>query len=458
MKTKITLLLIALVVGFNTSYSQQDEECMNNLSIFDSYAKNKKYDEAYEPWMKVRTKCPQFNRAIYVRGEKILEHKIDKSSGAEKVDFIRDLLKVYEEYNQYYASKFPLGKMQYEKGKLSYKYKKELGLSDEQLYNVFDKGYTDDLNNFNDPKGLYIYFKMMVKLYDSGKKTPQELFDKYDDVNDKIEEEVGKLSEKVNKLIQKEESGATLTKKEASRKSSYESYLNAYDQISGSVDTEIGNRATCEVLIPLYQKDFDEKKNDTKWLQRAMNKMYAKECTDDPMFIKVVQQKNTIEPNADTAYYLGVLKEKEGKTAEAEKYYKQSMDLQTDSLKKWKLVYRLAEKNRKKGSYGKARQLYNECLKLNPSNGNPHLRIAGMYASSANNCGDSTFNKRAVYWLAAAEARKAGRVDGRLKKAAAQSAASYEAKAPDKSMIFSASNSGSTIKIGCWIGRSVTVP
>ena len=50
-----------LAVAFNWSYAQQDEECMNNLSIFDSYAKNKKYDEAYEPWMNVRKKCPKFN-------------------------------------------------------------------------------------------------------------------------------------------------------------------------------------------------------------------------------------------------------------------------------------------------------------------------------------------------------------------------------------------------------------
>ncbi|RZN82460.1 MAG: hypothetical protein EVB11_08205 [Winogradskyella sp.] len=458
MKTKITLLLMALLVGFNTSYAQQDEECMNNLSIFDSYAKNKKYDEAYESWMKVRTKCPQFNRAIYVRGEKILEHKIKNSSGEEKMSFVKDLMKLNTEYNQYFAAKHPTGKMLDDIAQMSYEHRKELGYSNQELYDMFDKAFKEDLKNFKSPKGLYTYFSLAVDLFDAGKMSAQDLFDKYDDVNDKIEAEVGQLSEKLNKLIQKEEAGTALTKKENSRKRSYESYLKAYDKISGSVDTKIGNRATCEVLIPLYQKDFQQNKNDAKWLQRAMNKMYSKDCTDDPMFIKVVQQKNSIEPNADTAYYLGVLKEKEGKTSEAEQYYKQSMDLQTDPLKKWKLVYRLAEKNRKKGSYGKARQLYREALKLNPSNGNPHLRIAGMYASSANNCGSDVFNKRAVYWLAASEARKAGRVDGRLKKAAAQTAASYSAKAPDKSMIFSKGNSGQTIKIGCWIGGSVRVP
>ena len=41
-----------------------------------------------------------------------------------------------------------------------------------------------------------------------------------------------------------------------------------------------------------------------------------------------------------------------------------------------------------------------------------------MYADSANDCGDTQFNKRAVYWLAADFARKAGNVDNSLKKVA----------------------------------------
>jgi len=458
MKTKITLLIIAFVFAFN-GYSQQDEECMNNLSIFSSYAKNKKYDEAYEPWMKVRNNCSaNFNRNIYVAGEKILEHKIKNSTGADQLAFIKDLIVIYEKYNQNFESKFPAGKMASEIGNLSYTHRKALGLSDEQLFDIFDKGYTQDLKNFKHPKALYTYFSLIVDLYDAGKKSAQQMFDKYDDVNDKIEEEVGKNTLSLNSLLKKEEAGQELTRREKSIVKSNKSYLGVYDDISGSMDTKIGDRATCEVLIPLYQKDFDQNKNDAKWLQRAMNKMYSKDCTDDPMFIKVVQQKNSIEPNADTAYYLGVLKEKEGKTSEADQYYKQSMDLQTDPLKKWKLVYRLAENNKKKGAYGKARQLYREALQLNPSNGIPYLRIAAMYASSAKNCGDSNFNKRAVYWLAASEARKAGKVDGRLKSTSAKTAASYEGYAPDKTMIFTEGNSGQTIKIGCWIGASVRVP
>jgi hypothetical protein len=81
-----------------------------------------------------------------------------------------------------------------------------------------------------------------------------------------------------------------------------------------------------------------------------------------------------------------------------------------------------------------------------------------MYAASANDCGDTNFNKRAVYWLAADEARKAGKFDPTLRNASEQNAQNYLAKAPSKADIFTAGNGGQTIKIGCWIGASVTVP
>ena len=81
-----------------------------------------------------------------------------------------------------------------------------------------------------------------------------------------------------------------------------------------------------------------------------------------------------------------------------------------------------------------------------------------MYADSANDCGKSQFDKRAVYWLAANLARKAAKVDNSLSKIAKKTADSYTGRAPSKTDIFTEGNSGSTIKFDCWINRSVTVP
>ena len=457
MKTRITLLLAALFLACNFGFSQNEED-MNTLSIFVEYAKAKNYDAAYAPWMELRERNPKFNRAIYKYGEDILEDKIKKSSGAEQVNYLNDLLKLWEERATYFASKTPKGEYLAKACQLMYDNKSALNKSDDELYKCFDDAYNADKKTFTNPKSLYTYFSLMVDLYDAGKRPAQALFDKYDDVVEKVESEVGNYSTKLNDLIALEDGGTTLSKKQKNYKKYYESYLKAYDKISGSIDSKLGERANCSVLIPLYNKDFAANQTNAVWLQRAAGRMSAKECTDDPMFFKLVNAYHNLSPSANSAYYLGILKDKEGKSNEALGFYEQALSLESDNFKKAKLNEKIGDKLKKKGSYGKARSFYRNSLKLNPSNGRPHLKIAQMYASSANNCGTDNFTKRAVFWLAAGEASKAGRVDPNLKKAASQTAANYRAKAPQKSEIFSSGREGEKINIGCWIGGSVTVP
>ncbi len=459
MKTKITLLIAVLALVSNFGFSQSsNEEDMNTLSIFVEYAKAKNYDAAYGPWMELRQRNPKFNRAIFKYGEDILEDKIKKSSGAEKVGYVNDLLKLWNERGVHFASKTPKGEYMAKSCQLTYDFRKELGKSDSDLYNCFDNAYNTDKKTFTNPKSLYTYFSLMVDLYDSGKKPAQDLFNKYDDVVEKVEDEVKNYSTSLNDLAAKEEAGTALTKREKSYKKFYESYLGAYDKISGSIDSKLGERANCPTLIPLYTKDFESNKGNAVWLQRAAGRMSAKECTDDPLFFKLVNAYHNLSPSANSAYYLGILKDKEGATNEALTFYEQALSLETDGYQKSKLYERIGDKLKKKGSYGKARNYYRQALKLNPANGRPHLKVAQMYASSANRCGTDNFTKRAVFWYAADEAARAGRIDPNLKKAAAQTAANYRAKAPQKSEIFSSGRAGETISIGCWIGGSVKVP
>ncbi|MCK0179865.1 hypothetical protein MWU50_11220 [Flavobacteriaceae bacterium S0862] len=462
MKTKITLLIAMLFLGFNTISAQSQEEDMNTLSIFSEYAKAKNYDAAYGPWMELRQRNPKFNRAIFTYGERILDYKIEKTTGAEKVGFIKDLVKMWEERREHYASKTPEGEFLAKACQLQYEYKDELQMTDSQLYDCFDNAFKTDAETFKNPKSLYTYFKLMVSLYDAGKKPAEVLFTKYDEVSEKIEAEIKHYTNLLNKYVPADDDTDAdppkLSTKDASRVKSYTSFLRAYDQITSGMDRDLGDRANCENLIPLYNRNYEENKNDGLWLQRAMNRLYTKECSDDPLFVKIVEQKNTLEPNASTAYYLGILKDKEGDSAAALTYYNQAVELETDNIDKGNILYRIAAGFKSKRSYGQARTYYQKALAANPSMGRAHLAIAQMYAASANSCGTDNFSKRAVYWLAAQEARKAGRVDPNLKRAASQNVANYIAKAPTKSEIFTKGNAGETIKIGCWIGRSVKVP
>lgn len=458
MKTKFTFLYATLFIGLSTVFAQQDEECVTKLSIFHEYVKAQNFDAALQPWTEVRTKCPGFNYAIYVDGEKILNDKIEKSTGADKVTAIYDLIKLWGEKGQYFESKVQKGEYGAKIGQLLYDNKEILNKSNEDLYNTFDAAYKEDKTTFTNPQSLYTYFSLIVDLFDEGKKPAEDLFNKYDDIVEKVEEEVKNYSESLNIIIEKQTSGTELTSKEAQYKAFYESYLAAYDQIESGINEKMGTRANCNILIPLYQKDFEENKENALWLQRAAGKMSEKDCTDDPLFFKLVNAYHNISPSANSAYYLGILKDKEGKTNDAISFYKQAIDLETDNFKKSSLNNRIALKLKDRGSYGQARSFFREALRLNPSNGRPYLSIAAMYAASANDCGDSNFNKRAVYWLAADEAQKASRVDSKLTSAAANTAANYLSRVPTKAEIFSAGRSGETIQIGCWIGAAVRVP
>ena len=454
---KLFGFILLLMISLNT-FSQANEEDINALSIFSEYVKAKNYDAAFEPWMELRERSPKFNSAIYVYGERILKHKIKNSQSDEKVNFINDLLKLWEEKREHFPQKTPLGDILAKSAQLEFDYKEELGLTSSEIYASFDIAYNEDLTSFNNPKNLYTYFKLLVQLYDNNLKSAEDLFTKYDEISEKVEKEAKNYTNKVNKFISNSEEEITLSTKDQRRVKSYNSFLKAYDQITKGMEKDLGDRGNCDNLIPLYENNFESNQNDGKWLSRAMNRLYGKECDDSQLFVKIVQKKNELEPNASTAYYLGTIKDKQGNSSEALMFYNQAIELETDSYEKAKILFRIATNFRKNGLYSKARSYYMQALGFNPSMGRSYLAIAQMYASSAKNCGNDNFSQRAVYWLASREAMKASRVDGTLRSAAIKSSKNYEAKAPQKSEIFSSGREGEVIKISCWINRSVKVP
>lgn len=458
MKKQVTLLLLTLFMGFNVGFAQQDEECMLNLTMLNDYAKSKKFNEAYEPFMKLRNKCPKFNYAIYYYGERVLKHKIDNTTGTEQINYVNDLMKLWDEGLVNFPNKYKAGDILQDKAMLKYDHRDALGLSNKQVYDAFDEVYKKAPESFTNPKGLYVYFSTIVDMHDAKEVEVLDVFNKYDDVSDKIGQEIDNYTQKLNPLVEKEEAGTELDKKEAQYKKQYESYLDNYEKISGSIDSKLGKLANCEVLIPLYKRDFDQYKTDAVWLKRAVSRMYNKECTDDPLYIDLVKAYDASSPSAETKFFVYNLLMKQGKEKEAKPYLDQSYDLEKDPLKKSRLAMNFGKSLKSQGNYGAARTYFQKSLALNPSNGRAHIEIAQMYASSANNCGDTQFNKRAVFWLAAAEARKAGRVDANLRSYAEKLAASYDGTAPQRAEIFTAGNGGQTIRIGCWIGLSVTVP
>ncbi len=454
MNTKVLLAIAGLVLGTSTMKAQATD-CATMASIAYEHAKVKNYAAAEEPLMKVRKECPTYSVATYQFGAKLLKAKLKKAPAGEKTAIVNDLIALMKERMQYFPAKTKVGAFHSDMGQLMYDNK--MGTKEAQ-YAEFHKAYTEDNANFKGAKKIYTYFSLLVDLQDAGKKDLQEVFDLYDEVINKIEKEESEKAKVIAELEAKKESGVTLSRKEARSLKNAGINLTAYSKVKAGVNQKLGARADCNNLIPLYNGQFEAKKSDTKWLKSAAARMSGKECTDDPLFFKMVEALHKAEPSAKTAYYLGILAEKDKKSSVALKYFNQAADLETNASDKAKVYFRIGESFKKKGSYGQARSYYRKALKEKPSLGTAYLRIASMVASSANNCGDTVFNKRAVYWLAANYADRAGRLDPSLKTTARKTAANYRAKAPSKTDIFNEAAAGKSISIGCWIGESVKVP
>lgn len=453
-----TILLLMLFVGIMGFSQGEKSSCPANLSIFAEFAKLKNYDSAYQPWKDVRTLCPELNVAIYKYGERILSHKI-KNATTDKAAYQQELVALYDDWLTYFPTTkrgtSELGKILSSKAQAMVDNKRG---TTQEAFDIFSKAFSQDPGSFTSPKSLYTFFKTAFNLYKEGGLSTEELFNKYEEISEKFELEQTNLARKLDVILKKEDAGEPVTSREQRNKRVYETNALAFSTYSGNLDAIISKESSCENLIPLYRKNFEENKTNSVWLNRAASRMDAKECSDDPLFVELVEALHAIKPSANSAYYLGLLKDKAGDSKGALIYYEESLTLEQDQYRKAAILYKIAVKFKSRGLKSKARSYAKRALNYQPSMGKAYMLIASLYASSANNCGTTQFEKRAVYWLAAKTARRAAAVDSGVKKTANKMAVSYEGRAPSKTDIFTEGNAGQTIRFSCWINESITVP
>ncbi len=455
---KITLATI--FAGSMIANAQVTDECRQDASLGIESAKVKNYKEAGPYLLKVRKNCPTYSLAIYQYSERLVRAELKtlkkaKAPLVQQQNKANELIALLKERKQYFPKETSDGDLYSDIALIMFESK--LGSSEEQ-FNMYSKAYDVDKANFNGPKKMYTYFGLLVDLQAQGKKDIQQVFDLYDDLSDKIELEQTKKATVIQKLSSKEESGATLLSKEKKKLNRAEKVLKIYGQVENSLKAKLGKLADCPNLIPLISGQYAANENNLEWVKSSARRLYKKECTEDPLFLKLVEKQHSLEPSASTAKYLAKLAEQRGDSAASEKYYNQSIDLETDPSKKADALYAKAQSLKKKGSYSKARQYYRQALQNKPSLGGAYIQIAMMVAKSANNCGTDEFSKRATYWLAANYARKAKRVQPSLGKYADKLIANYMGSAPSKTDVFTKGMQGKSVAIGCWIGESVKVP
>lgn len=449
------LLLLSVLM---TSFLASAQDCAKDLSLFSESAKIKNYNEALPHYTKLVENCEKYSIVIYQRGALMFKDLIkDETDEQKKTTFAEALIANNLKRIELFPAKTDKGSILAEVGQAMYDH----SIGDVQSqFDTFDEAWKEDQQNFTNPRSIYTYFQIMVALLDQGKFELQDIFEKYDEILAHIEYLENEQAEISAPLLERKQNQETLTQKEDRILKIAEARLVNYDKIKGGVNGVIGSRADCDNLIPMFERDFESRKSDIEWIRSVGNRLFTKECTGEAFFVKVVEQQHKLEPSAKSALYLGKLAESSGNLNRALDYYKQSADLETKAADKAKVYYNIANTYKKNNNFPNARNYFRKALENQPSMGLAYLKIAEMYAASANNCGETVFDKKAVYWLAADYAERAGSVSPALKSSASQAAESYKGRAPSKGEVFTENlKGGEKIKFdSCWIGETVVVP
>jgi tetratricopeptide (TPR) repeat protein len=449
---KIILLITCLVYGFNTLVAQEQpsQEAMIKYNLFKGDYKSKNYEAAYENWIWCLDSVPTLSVNIYKLGINIAKDRFKKASKENKEAeialvrrvydqrielFPKDLAKVYSDYADFLIlAKQP----------------------EQEVFEMLKKAYKIDPSKMG-VKSIFRYFRYVTDEYKE--KDVQYIFDTYDVIVKAVDKKLNYYATKLDRYSTKIEQGNVLSSKEKSLKKAYENNSRAVGQVVHGLDKIINDLSTCERLIPLYTSDFESNKENGPWLKSAVNMMYKKKCTEDPLYDKLVEAYVAAEPSPEASvFYAGILV-KNNNMNKATEYFLKAVDQESDPFKKANYEYKIAQILRKKGLKSKARAAALQAIKYKRSMGEAYLLIANLYASSANKCGSSEFEKRMVYVAAQEMAQKAANVDPVNRSRALKYVKSYKASAPDKKAIFTEGlASGSTYKIGCWIGVTVKIP
>ncbi|WP_233896947.1 hypothetical protein [Tenacibaculum piscium] len=434
---KITYLLTGLFLFVATSgvKAQASQECNIKYNLFKGDTKTAKYDAAKTNLEYLLTNCPKLSVNIYKYGAKIAEKTKDpvlakRIYEARLINFpVKGAAKAHSDYATYLI-----------KNNLA---------TDDEVFVYLKRAYDVSPKDMG-VKNIFRYFETIAE---KNKDTnPQKVFDTYDDVMESVNEKLEDYNKKLAKLQVKDSLG-TISAREKRNVKAYTTNSTSLGMVEGGLDAMISKIATCERLIPIYTRDYEDKKTDGVWLKRAVSRMYNKGCQTDPLFEKLAQSYAETTQSSDAYNFLAGVLAKNGDKSGASEMRKKAFDLESDPFKKAK--YKLREAQSTGGS--SARALAYEALKYNPNMGKAYLFIASLYQRSANSCGSDEFEKRMVYVAALNKALKASKVDPGC--GAGRYISSYTKNMPSKKLIFQkGATSGATHKIGCWIGETVRIP
>ncbi len=420
----------------------QNQEFMNELSLFTEFYKQGDYSSAMPHWKTLRHSFPKSTENIYIQGAKMYESMIENAkTDAERDKLLGEYMKLYDARIKYFGKEgFVLGR----KGTAWLKYKlhadNEEAPEGEDLKKIHKSGYeylsksVELQGNESEPPVLVLLMQTTVALYKLGEIEKEQVVTNYE-----------KCTEIANSIIAESdnEKEVEITK---------EQVIPYIEEIFGK-----SGAADCEVLVKIFSAEFEENSNDVDYIKTMLRRLGRANCTESDLFAQATEKLYELEPSAEAAFNMARRYIKNGDIPKAKEYYKMAMEQETDQelLATYYLQY--AKVLYAQSSYPEARTYARKTLDIQPNNCEAYMLIGNLYVSASQKFSGSTLEKSAVFWLACDYFAKARRGDDCSIDASAN-IAKYKKYFPNKEEAFMEGlQEGSTYHVGGWINENTKV-
>ncbi len=400
-------------------------ECASNLSIMNQYVKIKTYDYAVDSWRFCFRNCPESSKNIYIHGSRIIKHIIENEADPAIADtWVDTLMVLYDQRIEYFNQ---AGKVYGNKGIDLLRYRKD---AIEEAYTILEKSVNLSQEDVDESVAV-TFISTTYALYQQQKVGADVMINNYVTITDLLNKKVAS-GDKDPKIQQ-----------------AYESIEKVFAE-SGAAD--------CDALIEIFTLKFEANPDDIELLKKITTLLGETGCEESELYAKTAEKLYSLEPSADAAAKIANVFAQRAEYDKAKEYYNQAINQETDNSKKSKYYYYLAKLTYQENDYPTTRKHCQSALNLNSAYGEAYILIGSCYAASSPSCGETDFEKLAVYWAAVDKFAKAKAVDPSVKETADEQIKAYSQRFPHNEItFFEGYTDGQSYKVGCWIQENTTV-
>lgn len=435
-RTAITIFTGALLAAFTlnshaqngietgTPFGRGDDStrCLRNTSLYSTYYENKDFNMAVQFWRDVLKECPGSSKNTYIKGEVMYKEFFRKTGNKAYIDTVLMILDQRTRYfNEAHANSLRKAFALYEFGGSDTTYAR-------QSYNLIRKVLEVSPQSL-DHTYSSLYMAVAARCYAL----------RLTDVRGVIDAYAGAMNIIDDQLV---------------RKPGDARYLEAKKNID--LVFRSSGVATCENIEELFTAGVEKNPSDTAMLKKVITMLTESGCQGSELFYRAATRLYDTEPSAASAAQLAEMNVARKKYSEAEKYYTEAIDLETNNVIKSGLLTKLATIELTSDKKQAARDFAKAAYSLDQANGNALYIIAEAYAGAR--VGEA-FENQTVYWVVVDYLVRAKNTDPSLKTQADERIAIYSRLYPTKEEAFFRSlvNEGAAYNVGGWVNESTTI-